>query len=243
MVKIFRNALSVAPCEQCLAKDPKRRLRDLADVRLLLEQATEGSTGIGSAQEYDLTAAPRNLARFLWPGLAVISSIGWIATSLLRPQLDPAFQSVAEESSPVSRRVLMDVDRDSDLRLTGEIQLSPDGSMLAFSGADGSSGRTDLFLRRLDRLEARAMPLGESFTSLCFSPDGSELAIFVPEEQAIKKVPVGGGDVFRLCRTSEDKELLYGLDWGEHDQIVFATGATDGIQEVTASGGAAQPVP
>ena len=58
----------------------------------------------------------------------------------------------------------------------------------------------------------------------------------MPEEQAIKKVPVGGGDAFTVCRTSEDKELLYGLDWGENDRIVFATGATDGIQEVKASG-------
>lgn len=152
----------------------------------------------------------------------------------MRPEPASNPGRASDEFPRVGRRLLMTLGSTSDLRLGGSMALSPDGSKLAFGGVKGEASSHQLFVRELSQLEATAVPLSDQFSKLCFSPDGQEMVFVVPQERAIKKVAVKGGEVFTLCRTKEVAD--YGLDWGEDGRIVFATGAEGGILEVKASG-------
>jgi serine/threonine-protein kinase len=57
------------------------------------------------------------------------------------------------------------------------IQMSPDGSTIAFLRPD-SSGRTRLFLRSLAELEAKAVSGTEGLITVFFSPDGKRLGVY-----------------------------------------------------------------
>ena len=108
------------------------------------------------------------------------------------------------------------------------IAFSPDSRSLVFSAE--RDGRVQLYLRRLDQLEATAISGTEGASSPFFSPDGQSLGFYA--DGALKKVPLNGGPVVALCNV----DLVYGASWGRTDQIVFAH-QNGGLWQVSAAGG------
>jgi len=105
---------------------------------------------------------------------------------------------------------------------------SPDGRAVVFSAE--REGHVQLYVRRLDQLEATAIAGTEDASSPFFSPDGESVGFFA--DDALKRVPLTGGPVVALCKT----DLVYGASWGRADQIVFAH-QTGGLWQVPAAGG------
>ena len=91
-----------------------------------------------------------------------------------------------------------------------------------------------LYLRRLDQLEAIPLAGTEDALGPFFSPDGQWIAFFAGGK--LKKVPVSGGPVVVLCDAPSGR----GGSWGDNGWIVFTPNASGNttLQRVSANGGA-----
>ena len=197
---------------RCLTKDRRQRLSDIADARLEIaevgaEQAAEVSST--AATSPTITRKP-----FPWPSMALASAgLFALAVSIAispwapwqsQPALVPAQQLSAELGADV---VISST--------SAGLALSPDGSLLAFEGE--KNGSKQLHVRRLDQLQAIALPGTVGASIPFFSPDGQWIGFFA--EGKLKKVAVTGGAAATICDAPDPR----GGAWGEDGDIVFAT--------------------
>jgi eukaryotic-like serine/threonine-protein kinase len=213
----------------CLEKDSNRRLHDIADARIEIEEiltAPPAETArVTSSTIVRPTSQSRRIVLFaaaalVLGGLAAIAV--WLAT---RPILPPPRVS-RFTIAPSSEAALTISNEDRDLAIT------PDGSRVIYAGANGSA----LFVRALDQLDAtRLTGLGVPHGPF-LSPDSQWIG-FGDGLDALKKVPLSGGAAVLLGHADA---ALRGASWGPDDTIVFATtnGAT-GLQQIPAVGGEA----
>jgi hypothetical protein len=92
------------------------------------------------------------------------------------------------------------------------------------------NGRVQLYMRRLDQLEATPIAGTEGASNPFFSPNGESIGFHA--DRALKRIPVSGGAAVTVC----DVDLVYGASWGSTEQIVYAT-AAGGLWRVPAGGG------
>ena len=107
--------------------------------------------------------------------------------------------------------------------------VSPDATTLAFVAR--SDGRSRLFIRRLDELEATALAGTEGAESPFFSPNGQWVAFFADGQ--LKKVNLAGGPPVTLCEAPAG----LGGSWGPGDLIAFAAATGSGLSRVSSAGG------
>jgi eukaryotic-like serine/threonine-protein kinase len=206
----------LALLRRCLQRDPERRLRDIGDARLEIED--------DDAPPPAVAAEPaRRPSGFL--GLSVMAVAG-MGLALLawprRPPLAPTQVMRFHVGLPEGYWV-------------NGVQLSPDGTRLAIdAGTSDPQPTRGLFLRRLDDLEATPLPSGERGISPFFSPDGQWLAF--QKDNALWKVPLSGGAPVKLCDSRSGDAA-----WGDDDHIYFFPAAeSSGVSRVSAAGGAPQ---
>jgi eukaryotic-like serine/threonine-protein kinase len=208
---------------QCLQKDPVRRVRDVRDAMLRLDDAlaTEGADAVARA-------APRR--RLGWPhavlGAALLAA-AVVAAWRLRPAADPAL--------PNAPGLHLDVDLGLDLSLDPTfnpvIGIAPAGDRLVFL----ANGR--LVTRRLE--QPRGLPIAgtEGATAFFFSPDGQSIAFAA--DRHLKRAAFDGATVETICEIPATG--LRGGTWGDDGSIVFAT-MVGGLFRVPAGGGRAEPL-
>lgn len=193
---------------KCLAKDPKQRLRDIADVWDLLEDAAPSQAGTGKAGMAGwITAAIM---------LAALGAISWLH-----------FREPARVEGPVRLQVSL-----PEGGVTGQIALSPDGRMLAFTAT--VSGKHQLWLRALNSPQAQEVPGTEGVSYPFWSPDSRYIAFFADEK--LKKVIASGGPPQTLCDAPQGR----GGSWNRDGVILFSTvdGGGFAVRRISASGGA-----
>jgi eukaryotic-like serine/threonine-protein kinase len=196
---------------RCLAKDPRRRLHDIADARLELDQAQSEPAGDADAGP----GPPRNRERFLWAALALATLIGGVAVvRALRPvPLAPEMRleiSTPTTSDPIS------------------FAMAPDGRRLAFVAS--GDGPPRLWVRPLDATTAQPLAGTEGASHPFWSPDGSALGFFA--DGKLKRIDATGG----LPRTLASAQGSRGGTWNRDGTILFAPNKGP-IHRVPSSGG------
>jgi Tol biopolymer transport system component len=174
--------------QRCLVKDDKRRLRDIGDARLALEDAMSGDA-MHAAPEGAAPARPKPLWRALpWAVAAVaIAFVAWTLSHRSEPQAaSGAVMHLDIEYPP-------NVEPISGLQ--GGFEVSPDGQSIAMIGV--REGVRRLYIRRLDRPEAAEISDTAGVNAASFSPDSKSIA-FVP----------GGGAVTRLSLADQQRAVL-----------------------------------
>jgi serine/threonine-protein kinase len=222
---------------KCLNKDRKRRLQYIADARVDLEQAlSDPSSSIMRLSDHALEAATAGSGHPWWltTGIVVFAClmVAIIAWSLKPdPEVPP---------SPI-RRISMDLGVEGSLLTDGgtATRLSPDGSTLAFIARFREGMEPpQIYLRRLDQLEATVIPTTRGADQFCFSPDGRWIAFRDATDNTLKKVAVTGGEAITLC----ESDVSWGLDWADNNFIFFGGKSNIGIQRISAAGGIPEPV-
>ena len=214
----------------CLEKDPRKRLRDLGDVRLLIGLASEGpgafTTTEASGERAWRLPLPRAL---LWAAaamlfvLAIVISFASIRTGSTR---EKTIRSLISPPEGVAFAFL---------GFNGLATLSPDGSRLVFPARD-SSGIEALWMRPLDSLTAERLEGTEGASYPFWSPDSHQLAFF--QDGKLKKIDATGGPPVLLCDAPNPR----GGAWGRANLIVFASRLGTSLESVSATGGKPTPV-
>ena len=201
--------------DRCLRKDVTTRLRDIGEARVLLDEPDESPP-----------LPPRRwMAPAVAPGLAaaalLVAAFGWLW------QRRPAEQ--------VERfKLAVPPPTHASFSLISVPAISPDGHYLAFTAA--SEGKTQLWIRNLDALEARPVPETEGAVDPFWSPDSRSVAFFVPGK--LKKVAVEAGLVQTICAAADGR----GGTWNRQDVIVFAPNFGSPLFRVAAAGGHPEPL-
>jgi len=213
---------------RCLEKDARKRLRDIGDARIELDEiiATRSSNPSG---ELTRPRAPRVAARTLLGALALVVATA-AATALLLSRF---------ETKPDMAVMRFDISEmpGTHMDLDGvHPAISPNGRMLAYN-ADDSTGTFQLWVRPLESLDARRVP-GTDDTQLIFwSPDSRFIGYFDGKEK-LMKVAAAGGVPERICNAGGAR----GASWGRDDVIVLAPVSEGPIHRVSANGGESVPI-
>jgi Tol biopolymer transport system component len=199
--------------ERCLVRDRQRRLRDIGEARIALEDALEqqrADSGAAAAPgaltpataPTPVTAASRaRPARLPW--IVAVAALALAAGALLwhgggappRPQSSLRFS--IETPNEGGQRQGDGV----------HVALSPDGQTLVTSGGTGE--KNGLYLRTLDRFDSRKLEGTTGGNRPVFSPDGAWIAFLAGAE--LRKVPLAGGPPIRIGRLPASPD---GLSWG-----------------------------
>jgi serine/threonine-protein kinase len=197
---------------RALEKDSRRRLSDMADARLEIEE-TQELAGADAPREIIQLGGTSRLQRALPWTIAATLAAGLIATILVwKPW----------RAAPAPSSQYLSVDLGADASLSGSVEgmrqlaISPDGSMLAFVGERDRVAQ--LYLRRFGQLHALPLvtgPVSDPF----FSPEGQWVGFFSIADGKLKKVSVAGGSAVPIC--DADNFASRGASWGEDQSIVF----------------------
>jgi eukaryotic-like serine/threonine-protein kinase len=208
---------------RCLEKNPDRRLHDIADARIEIDEALLGVEQ--DARTPRGGRLRRNFVKLTWVMALAAGCVvlGWWLRNAL----------VDDQSAPrVSR---------SAWSLPGGIGLdsppivSPDGQHVAFTAASGRTARR-LFVRPFSSLEAKSIPGTDGAKHPFWSPDGRWLGYFVPGK--LMKVAIDEGAPVEICAAMDGR----GGAWSSNGVIVFSPHLIDfGLSRVPAKGGAVEP--
>ena len=205
----------------CLEKDPDERWQTAHDVKLQLRAIAEG--GSQSGVPTPIAAARKNRERVLL-GVALAGLVAMIVLGLLYRNRTPEKQRVVRsyvKPMPGSSFVLGS---------TGGFTLSPDGLRFAYVAQD-ADGKTLLWVRSLDSLQAHALAGTDGAAFPFWSPDSRFIGFFAGHK--LKKIEAAGGPPLALCDVRSGR----GGTWNQDDVILFVPAVNEPIYRVSAAGG------
>ena len=208
---------------RCLEKSCERRLRDIGDARLELEDARlpsgdDDSTESSSVSRPTAAALPWIAAAALAIVAAVLFYRDWSA-----PEENPSGFHL-QVSLPDGLRLAIDTGHPT-------LALSPDGQQLVFVGDDSKTRR--LYIRDLSRREIRPLPGTEGAASPFFSADGAWIGYFV--RWNLYKVSAHSGAPI-AAHTTTPIAVNRGATWLTDDEIVFSHSVNSGLASGTIAG-------
>ena len=209
---------------RCLEKDPKRRLRDIGEARLALEEPISSELAVPARPPaISAISAPTSLWRRALP-IAVTAVIVGVAAS----SLTWSFQRTAAAAAPVVTRfpIVLPDGQVSTRQNVAVVAFSPDGARLVYAA------NRQLYLRSMAEVEAKPIPGSNAdAASPFFSPDGQWVGFFSYGDSLLRKIPIGGGTPVTVCKV----DAPWSATW-DGDTIFVASG-THGIMRVSANGG------
>jgi len=208
---------------RCLERDRKRRLPDIADARLEIDEG-----GGGWQAEAPAPPAPSARRGLRWwnAALAAVALAGLVVAVIHFRETTPP---------PVPVRFQIPAPEKTSFGNYG-MALSPDGRRLAFI-ASGATGQSMLWVRPLDSVAAQALPgtEGASFQPF-WSPDSRYIGFLA--QGKLKKIEATGGPPQTLC---EVPGSLVGGSWSRGGVIIFST-PDNGLYRVPQAGGVPTPL-
>ena len=207
---------------RCLERDPQRRLHDIADARIEIEDALE-------QPQMPADPAPKKQLRLAWIA-AVSLLLGVLGGWLLWHNRSPAYHESAARLQfqlPEGGRFI------APGAFAGGLAVSPDGQTAAFVAVvDGTAG---LWVRSLGATQARLLPGTAGATGPFWSPDSKTLAFF--SFGRLQALDIARGTSSKICDVNG---VFVGGAWSNDGRILLAIRDV-GIFQVPAAGGSPSP--
>ncbi|HEV3214743.1 MAG TPA: protein kinase [Vicinamibacterales bacterium] len=194
-----------------LEKDRKRRLADIADARLEIQ---EGLTKPAGDARQPVSAAH---GTFPWVLATAVLAVAVLVLGFVHFRETPLQPRTIRFQVPLPEKTMGPV-----------FELSPDGRTLAITASEG--GRRRLWLRPLDSLNAQALPGTDDASYPFWSPDSAFIGFFA--QGKLKKIALAGGPPQTLCEAPNGR----GGAWNANGVILFS-GLGSGLSRVPAAGG------
>jgi serine/threonine protein kinase/Tol biopolymer transport system component len=208
--------------ERCLRKDPKRRLHDIADALIEMEEGALPTASAGARLSPARSGSRRYRDWLPWTVAAVLG-MALITMAWSSRRVAPTTPGDVVEF-PINPPGQMS-------QLTDRFAISPDGRHVAFTAR--SEGHSVLYVRSLETLELRMLAGTEGALYPFWRPDSQAIGFFAAGQ--IKTIQLSGGVPVSVCRGTGEGT------WNQADVIVFggASGYLGGValQRVSARGG------
>jgi serine/threonine-protein kinase len=195
--------------ERCLERDPRRRLRDIGDARIEIDEAVTSPRSDDRVPARSPALGRGAMAAAVVATALVAALIGAMAARRLAP---PA-------QSPVIRFSMSAPPGKVFRGLGRALDISRDGTQVVYATTDG------IYLRSMSTLETRQISEGfQTGINPTFSPDGLTVAMWWPREQAIRGISSDKAGTVALGSAPRDAGGLFtGMRWGP-DGIVVGHG-------------------
>ncbi len=214
--------------ERCLEKDSKRRLRDIGEARIAIEDFQAGKVDASGSER----APKRRL-----PSVAVAAVL---AAALLVTGVEfTRLRFPARPLPPQTVRFRIPVPEGMTLPQSESFSLSPDGKILAYL-ASNSDGVLGVWVQSLDSLKPRLLPgtdIRGGDPPPFWSPDSRFLAYY--SGLKLKKTDLTGSLPVTICNTPGI--TIGGGSWSRQGVIIFGN-EMGGLMRVPENGGNAAPL-
>ena len=214
--------------ERCLQKDPRNRLRDIGDVRLLLDEKSDALPAPAirkrqSRKPWILAAGCGVLSIVLAAALAVSS--GWFHP---KPADVGALRFVATLPEGASF---------DSMPAAPHSVPSPNGRIIAIAATEKSTNKRFLWTRTLGSFTAQRLDRTEGATLPFWSPDGQYVGFHA--DGKLRKIAIAGGTPQTLCEAPGPPASG---TWNTQGTILFdSTMGNGNLMRVAAGGGVAPP--
>jgi len=200
---------------RCLEKNTKRRLQHAGEARIIIEDVLSGVAPVSG----EAVPAARGRGLFGWvaTGAAAVLLLALGALSFVHFREAVPQQASVRFEVPTPEKATVSV-----------FKLSPDERYMVMLVPEG--GRTRLWLRPLNSVQAEPLAGTDGATYPFWSPDSAFIGFFAQDK--LKKIAVSGGPAQTLCDASNAR----GGTWSRDGVILFA-GLTSGTYRVPAAGG------
>jgi Tol biopolymer transport system component len=222
---------------RCLERQPRNRLHDIADARIVLDEVASGTADEGAAEAI-VPASPRPLWQRSLPWLVALLGLAFGATAMLRlDRVDRVDRVDRRErpGGPPPRATRFAVMPPAPGEIDGYPALSPDGRSLAFCFAPQHSVPR-LWLHSFDSGQGHELAGTEHAEQPFWSPDGRHLGFFAGGQ--LRHVEIASGHVESLAAVSDSR----GATWSESGDVVFSPSCCAPLSRVAAGGGASRPL-
>jgi serine/threonine protein kinase len=207
---------------RCLEKDPDRRLHDIADARLEIEDALSNQDDAPT-----ITRSRRH-----GPALALVLALCAAVVAFVWGR-----HAASIGDLPASRTTRFTWTLPDGMRLESPPTVSPDGQLIAFAARPGNGGPPKLYVRSLNQLAAQPVTGTEGAKQPFWSPDARSLGYFARGK--LMKVALDGGSPVTIC----DARDARGGAWSPNGAIVFSPILIEsGLMRVSENGGSVEPV-
>jgi eukaryotic-like serine/threonine-protein kinase len=222
--------------QRCLRKDPKQRLRDIGEARLILDEDEPAA----------IAAAPQSRAAWLpWTVAGAALLIAAVATSSAWLRTNPPGPPAAAARFPLT---MPEGTRESGAVAAPQVVPSPDGHYIAFIAEDQARRLSSLWIRPIGSVAAHRLDKTEGAMYPFWSPDSQYIGFFA--DQKLKKIAVSGVSLQTICEASGNFSATLGPGsgsgeggaWNRDGVIVFAPSIGTPLMRVPAVGGLPTPV-
>jgi serine/threonine-protein kinase len=203
---------------RCLKRDPKERLHNAADARLIIAEVEADRQAGGVGRRAWGRRAPWLLVGALTVATAIAGGLAARGVFPASPRADAAGQIVRFAIEPPPE--VMNV---------SSVAVAADGRFAVYEAQ--VDGEFRFFMRRFDALESHVVAGTEGARGPFLSPDGAWIG-FVRNGKLFK-VSTTGGDALAVC----DVQGGPGSTWDDNRRIIFSRAWLSGLSIVSADGG------